>query len=496
MKILKNTPFGFTVERAGGRYYNNACDIFLNGEYIRTELRSVFSVFGLVPNTTYTLELKSENESHSAQVKTKAINYLINVKEYNASGDGVQDDTMAINFAIYTAPKGAVIQIPKGKYCVSSILLKSDISLYLEEGAELVQSVPRTSLAIGKGYQKNYDFTQVTINTSWEGHPLDCYAAVIYGKDVENVDIYGAGSINGNGKEGGWWQEHKQKKEAWRPRNIFLNHCKNITVCGLKSYNSAAWNIHPFYSDEISFYDLTIVSEETSPNTDGLNPESCHTVEIVGCHFSVGDDCIAIKSGKYFMSTKHYREARNIKVRQCLMEKGHGGVVIGSEIGCGVYDVAVQQCTFNGVDRGLRIKTRRGRGECSVVDGISFKDVFMQDTMHCFVVNMFYFCDPDGHSQYVQNKQALPMDEMTPTVRNITFEDIQTQDVNGYAIFMYGLPESPIKNVRVLNSQFAFSDSWTNLAAEMLDDLPSAGKDRVFMENVASVEIDSVIEDI
>lgn len=495
MKILKMTPFGFVVERDGGRHYNSACDIYLNGVYVRTELKSVFSVFGLEPNTTYALELKTEQDSQLLEIKTEAVNFVINVHEYNAQGDGIQDDTMAINFAIYTAPDGSVVRIPKGKYSVSSIMLKSNVSIYLEDGAELVQSVARSSLAFAKGYQKSYDFSQVTVNTSWEGHPLDCYAAVIYGKNVENVDIYGEGTINGNGKESNWWDDHKTKNKAWRPRNIFLNACNNISVCGLKSLNSAAWNVHPFYSDNLSFYDMTIISESVSPNTDGLNPESCQNVEIVGCHFSVGDDCIAIKSGKYYMSVYHYRPSKHIEIRQCLMEKGHGGVVIGSEIGCGVYDVSVKQCYFNGVDRGLRIKTRRGRGEKSVVEGVLFEDVYMKDTLHSFVINMFYFCDPDGHSEYVQYKGAVPVDEMTPAVRNITFNGIQTEKIHGYAIFMYGLPESPIENVQVSNSSFDFSPEWTDLAAEMLDDLPEAGDGRLFMENVENIEIDSVIED-
>lgn len=59
-----------------------------------------------------------------------------------------------------------------------------------------------------------------------------------------------------------------------------------------------SWCIHPCFCSDLGIYDVEIINPEDSPNTDGINPESCEDVEIAGCHFSLGDDCIAIKSGK------------------------------------------------------------------------------------------------------------------------------------------------------------------------------------------------------
>ena len=63
----------------------------------------------------------------------------------------------------------------------------------------------------------------------------------------------------------------------------------------------------------------------------------------------------------------------------------------------------VTQCLMDHTDRGLRVKTRRGRGNTAVIDGLVFRNVEMRGVKAPFVINMFYFCDPDGHGPYVQS---------------------------------------------------------------------------------------------
>lgn len=73
---------------------------------------------------------------------------------------------------------------------------------------------------------------------------------------------------------------------AYRPRMLFLNHCENIQVQGLTFHDSPAWVVHPFFSKDLVFADLKIRNPKQSPNTDGIDPESCRNVKIVGVHFS------------------------------------------------------------------------------------------------------------------------------------------------------------------------------------------------------------------
>ena len=74
-------------------------------------------------------------------------------------------------------------------------------------------------------------------------------------------------------------------------------------------------------------------------------------------------------------------------------------------------------------DRGLRIKTRRGRGKNAVIDGLVFRNVEMRHVLTPFVINMFYFCDPDGKSDYVQSHEPLPLDELLAPRLGTTLDD-------------------------------------------------------------------------
>ena len=199
----------------------------------------------------------------------------------------------------------------------------------------------------------------------------------------------------------------KKRQTAWRPRSIFLNQCKNIVFEGIKIQNSPSWTVHPFYSDNLKFLNLEIVNPKNSPNTDGIDPESCKNVDIIGVKFSVGDDCIAIKSSKIYMGKRLRKPSANLNIRNCYMEHGHGGVVIGSEIAGGVQNVLIEKCIFKGTDKGIRVKTRRGRGKDSIINGITAENIYMDEVKVPFVINAFYFCDPDGKTKYVWTKDAL-----------------------------------------------------------------------------------------
>ncbi|MCL2010774.1 MAG: hypothetical protein FWG71_09575, partial [Synergistaceae bacterium] len=247
-KILMETPFGFVVELDGESPYRRQrpYDIFINGKFRARGDGNIFSAFGLAPNTEYDIEIKGLDKPLRFVRRTQRAGYVINVRDFGdfsdfgESGDGKKNDTLAVNSAIYTAPVGSVVRFPRGVYLVGSVMLKSGVDIYLEEGAELRQSPDRWDLAVIKGYQKSYGHEEAVANASWEGNPLDSYVSLIYGRDVRDVRVYGAGALNGSGRESGFWNEPKVKKTAWRPRNVFLAYCCNITLAGITSGNSAA----------------------------------------------------------------------------------------------------------------------------------------------------------------------------------------------------------------------------------------------------------------
>src|SRR5690349_4729170 len=66
--------------------------------------------------------------------------FAVSVKECGATGDGKTLDTSSIQKAIdQTASSGdGTVTIPAGQYLCGTIVLKDNITLHLDEGAELL----------------------------------------------------------------------------------------------------------------------------------------------------------------------------------------------------------------------------------------------------------------------------------------------------------------------------------------------------------------------
>lgn len=215
-------------------------------------------------------------------------------------------------------------------------------------------------------------------------------------------------------------------------------------------------------------------------------------MEITGLHFSLGDDCIAVKSGKIYMGRRYKTPSENIEIRQCLMENGHGAVTVGSEVGAGVKAVRVRDCLFRHTDRGLRVKTRRGRGKDSVLSDISFQHIVMDHVMTPFVVNSFYFCDPDGKTEYVQCREALPADERTPEIQNLSFTDIKAANCHAAASFLCGLPEQKIRKIELRNVDISFAEQAREGVPAMMEGVSACSRQGFTVMNVDTLVCENV----
>lgn len=491
-----------TFEMNNDKTYNcgNIYDLYVNGDYEKSVDTNVFSLYNLRPDTEYQIELRSKNSEDnisSSIVCIKTLNEvcLLDVKEFGAVGDGKKEDTLAIQAAIACCPKDGTVRINRGTYLTGPLFLKSDINIYFEEGATLLALTDRDKYPIIPGMVRRTDDIKDEISfTSWEGNPLSSYASLITGQDVSNVNILGPGLIDGNSQNSDWWVDVRNKRGAWRPKLVELTRCKNIKLQGVKFQNSPCWAIHPYYSDDISFYDCCIYNPDNSPNTDGIDPENCCNVNIIGVKISVGDDCVALKSGKIYMSKYHYKKTENVTIRNCKFDRGHGAVTIGSEISCGVQNLNVSQCIFENTDRGLRIKSRRGRGNKSILENLKFSNIDMIGVHMPFTVNMFYFCDPDGHSDYVQCQQALPVDENTPKVGNIFIEDVRCEGVNSVFICIYGLPESHVSGVKIHNVNVSYlpEEKLVPMCPIMMDDFEEMAGRSIYIRNADTIELSNI----
>lgn len=444
----------------GGLYHTSRrYRAWLNDQPIADIDRSLTPLYGLTPDTDYLLRLEADGEPPLAlRFRTEAELLTLNVRDFGAAGDGQHDDSAAIQAAILSCPAGGRVLIPAGDYPVGAIFLKSGLRLELAEGARLLGCTVRSRLPVLPNMIPHRVGDGEYNLGSWEGNPEPTFASMLTGIGVEDVQVYGPGLLDGRASYDNWWKNPKQMQVAWRPRMVFLNRCRKVALVGLTVQNSPSWNIHPYFSQDIDLLALSVRALKDSPNTDGIDPESCKAVRILGVHFSVGDDCIALKSGKLHMGRRYKTPCQDVRIAHCLMQDGHGAVTIGSEMSGGVRDVLAEHCLFVNTDRGLRIKTRRGRGEQGRIDGIHFRNILMQGVLVPVTANAFYRCDPDGLSFEVQDRSRRPVDDSTPSLGSLTFEDLRCEGCHQAAAYLLGLPEKPIEKLTFRNVQVRFDD--------------------------------------
>lgn len=493
-KIILKTSTSITVEIENNTVlYCDKYNVYLNEKLVKeNEEKNVFSLYNLKPMTKYSLTIESNNENKTIEFETEFESVMLNVKKFGAIGDGIKNDTNAIQAAIMACPSNGRVYIPKGTYLSGPLFLSSNITIELAKDAVILGDTDRKNYPILPGMIYTSDGKDEYNLGSWEGNPLDCFAGLITGININNAKIIGEGIIDGNAQNSDWWVNVRERRIAWRPRGVFLVRCDNVVLQGVTVRNTASWNLHPYFSSNLKFIDLLIQNPKNSPNTDGCDPESCSGVDIIGVNFSVGDDCIALKSGKMYMGKTFKKPSENFNIRNCSFNFGHGAIVLGSEMSGGIKNIKVSQCLFNHTDRGLRIKTRRGRGKDAIIDGITFENIKMDSVLTPLVINMFYYCDPDGHREYVWSKEKLPIDDRTPYLGDFVFKNIDCDNVNVAAGTFFGLPEQPINSITIDNVKFNYAKNPVKGQAAMMDGLDEMSGKGLIISYVKKVTFKNV----
>ena len=115
---------------------------------------------------------------------------------------------------------------------------------------------------------------------------------------------------------GGRFFRAKENKYP-RPKMIAPYECKNVLIQGVTLTNSPSWTINTILCDNVTIDNVTINNPYDSPNTDGIDPESCSNIHISNCHVDVGDDRIAIKAGTE--GTAERVPCKNITITNCTI---------------------------------------------------------------------------------------------------------------------------------------------------------------------------------
>ena len=479
----------FELENNNAYYSGEEYTVKLNDEPVLKADTNVFSLFGLRSDTEYRISVDGIDD---LTFKTAAESCSVNVKDFGAKGDGVTDDTISIQTAINCLPVNGRLYFPEGIYYTSPLNLKSHITLELSEKAVILGHTDTSKYPVIPGSVKDTETGEDIYFGTWEGNATPMHQSLVFAEYAEDITIVGRGVIDGNAQNSEWWINPRER-EIGRPRLLFFNRCKNITVHGITAKNAASWQLHPYFSKDLRFLDLFVSAPKDSPNTDALDPEACDGVDIIGCKFSVGDDCIAIKSGKIEIGSKFKQPADHHTIRNCIMQFGHGAITLGSEMAGGVKNLTVERCVFNHTDRGLRIKTRRGRGKDAIIDGVLFENIKMDGVLTPIVMNMWYnCCDPDRYSEYNTTREKLPVDDRTPYLGKFTFRNMECLNCHVAACYCDGLPEMPIEEINVENICFTYDPNAKEGVPAMKNNAVKLCRSGMYFDNVKKLTIKNV----
>jgi polygalacturonase len=366
------------------------------------------------------------------------------VADFGAAGDGVADARPAILAAIAKATAeggGRVVLTPGVWLSRGPIQLQSRIELHLQPGAHLLFSPePVHYLPV--------------VETRWEGTRVLSYSPLVYAKDVEDVAITGAGTIDGNVRSGfhAWHPLANPDMQRLRrmgftgvpldervfgagthlrPPLVQLLRARRVLLEGYTTVNSPFWVNHLVYSEHVTVRGIKV--ESHFPNNDGVDVDSTRYVLIEDSIFRTGDDAVVVKSGRDLDGRTVAMPSEYVVVRRNDMG-GEDGIALGSEMSGDIRYVFFTDNVLRSGSSAIRFKANLDRGGTVEHVGVRRFEVGSFDRLFWFQLD--YPGELGGN--------------FPSTYRDIIFEDFAVGDV-GTLFEGHALPEAPLRGVILRN---------------------------------------------
>ncbi|PKI45061.1 hypothetical protein CRG98_034550 [Punica granatum] len=334
--------------------------------------------------------------------------------DFGAVSDGATSNTAAFQAAVnhlsqFASDGGSQLFVPPGKWLTGSFNLTSHFTLFLHRDAVILAS------------QEESEWPVIDPLPSY-GRGRDAeggrYASLIFGTNLTDVIITGDnGTIDGQGAL--WWDKfHKGELNYTRPYLIEIMYSDKVQISHLTLLNSPSWNVHPVYSSNVIVQGITIIAPVHSPNTDGINPDSCTNTRIEDCYIVSGDDCVAVKSGWDEYGIAYGMPTKQLVIRRLTCISPTSAVIaLGSEMSGGIQDVRAEDILAIDSESGVRIKTAVGRG--AYVKDIYVRRMTMKTMKWVFWMTGNYGSHPDNN----YDPNAIPV------IQNINYRDMVAENV-------------------------------------------------------------------
>lgn len=356
----------------------------------------------------------------------------VNVRQSGATGNGTTLDTKAIQRAIDTCTMngGGKVIFPAGRYLSGTIVLKNNVTLWLEKDA----------LILGSTDINDYD----NIDPFTDGLGIDVGWALLVAVDAHHIGIEGEGAIDGQGsqlKARHIVSDTRGESKIWgrRPFLLRIVRCTGVTVRGVSLFYAAAWTSHYFQSKQLLIEKVRIVSHGVAHN-DGMDIDGCQQVIIRDCDVESGDDALCFKTTSSTMACK------DISVTRLRLKSNQAAIKMGTESMAAFENIDISHCEI--------YDTRNGGIKLLTVDGAHLRKVTISDITMKNVRTPMLLRLGSRLSVFRKNK-----DSQQPTgsfqqvvIRNVKAEaaaDAQLKPASG--ILITGVPGHTINDLTLEN---------------------------------------------
>ena len=392
-----------------------------------------------------------------------------NVTGFGAKGDGKALDTQAINKAIEKAAEdgGGTVYFPAGSYLSFSIHLKSNVGLFLDQGATLVA-------ASEKEHQGSYDAPEPNVwgdSLKYQdfGHS-HWHNSLIWGEGLENISILGPGTIWGKGLT-----LKNKVPEGGGNKTIALKNCHNVTIRDVTILHGGHFAILATAADNLTLDNLKI-----DTNRDAIDVDCCKNVHISNCSVNApGDDAICLKSS---YALGYARPTENVTITNCMVSgydegtfydgtfktekyKGYpdnnptGRIKFGTESNGGFKNITITNCLFYHC-RGLCLETVDG----GLLEDVTITNITMRDIRSAPIFLRL--------GARMRGPEDIPVGEL----RRVMISNVVAYDVDPrFGVIVVGVPGHPIKDVSFNNIKIYYKGGGTSeMAATMPEDKPES----------------------
>ncbi len=374
---------------------------------------------------------------------TQAQAKFFDVTEFGATGDGTTLDTEAINKAIEAAAAagGGTVYFPAGTYASFSVRLKSNIALYLDQGATLLAAEPTET----QGYDLAEPNKWGDLKYQDFGHS-HWHDSLIWGEDLENISILGPGLIHGKGL---------RKWDSDRPgvgnKAVALKLCRNVIIRDVTFLVGGHFCILPTGVDN-----FTIDNVKIDTNRDGINVDCCRNVRISNCTINTpNDDAIVLKSS---YALGYARATENVTITNCQVTGYDEGTFLDGTFGCtqerapdrggvtgrikfgtesngGFKNITISNCVFERC-RGLALETVDG----GLLEDVTISNITMRD-----IVNAPFFL---RLGRRMRGPEGVPVGKL----RRINISNVMVYGADPrYASLIMGIPGHDVEDVKLSN---------------------------------------------